>query len=96
REARDRMELLCRSSDGFVIAEEDLAVRGPGEMYGTRQHGLPDLRIANLVKDSVILEAARKEAFLRIQEDPEIAAPGNRRWFSYLEKKYPGAAEVIH
>jgi len=50
-EARRRLEIMVKTSDGFRIAEEDLDIRGPGELFGTRQSGMPDLRIANIVRD---------------------------------------------
>jgi ATP-dependent DNA helicase RecG len=59
---RERVRTMVDSSDGFYIAEMDLKLRGPGEFFGTRQSGLPALRIANILRDSEILEAARREA----------------------------------
>jgi ATP-dependent DNA helicase RecG len=73
--ARQRLDALLRSTDGFVIAEEDLRIRGPGELFGTRQWGLPDFRVANLVRDAALLEQARKEAFTLLQQDPKLSAP---------------------
>src|SRR5712692_6853607 len=61
-EARRRLEALVKSHDGFVIAEEDLRIRGPGEFFGTRQWGPSDLRVANLIRDAKILDEARAEA----------------------------------
>lgn len=60
--ARERMRILQASSDGFVISEKDLELRGPGEFFGTRQHGLPELKIANLITDIEILKVVQKEA----------------------------------
>ncbi len=71
-EARRRLQIMVKSNDGFMIAEEDLNIRGPGEFFGTRQSGMPDLRIANIVRDSFLLSEARKEAFSIIDKDPEI------------------------
>ena len=53
---------MAKTNDGFVIAEKDLELRGPGELLGTRQSGLPEFRVANLVRDQQFLEGARKEA----------------------------------
>lgn len=72
-DARRRLEAMTRTSDGFKIAEEDLEIRGPGELMGTRQSGMPGLRVANLVRDARLLEPARREAFSLIERDPELA-----------------------
>lgn len=61
-EAVDRFEIMCRTSDGFEIAKKDLEMRGPGDFFGSRQHGLPDMRIANLMTDTRILYEAQKTA----------------------------------
>jgi ATP-dependent DNA helicase RecG len=71
-EARRRLEVMVRSNNGFVIAEEDLNIRGPGEFFGTRQSGLPDLKIANIVRDADLIEIARREAFKLVEIDPEL------------------------
>ena len=62
--AKKRMQILCESNDGFVISEEDLNLRGPGDFFGTKQHGLPTLRIANLFSDMDILKEAQQAASL--------------------------------
>ncbi|MFQ5874955.1 MAG: DNA helicase RecG, partial [Dehalococcoidia bacterium] len=71
REARERMALMEKTNDGFVLAEEDLRLRGPGEFFGTRQSGLPDLRMARL-SDVPLLELARDEAARLFSDDPEL------------------------
>ena len=71
-EARRRLDIMVKSNDGFRIAEEDLNIRGPGEFFGTRQSGMPDLRIANIVRDARLLEASRREAFSLIDRDPDL------------------------
>lgn len=71
--ARMRLQTLCHSADGFAIAQEDLAQRGPGDFFGTRQHGLPLLQMANLVEDIKLLQSAQEEARKLLEEDPALA-----------------------
>ncbi len=74
-EARKRMKVMCDTTDGFKIAEEDLKQRGPGDFLGSRQHGLPELRLANIVTDTNILYAAQKQAKNILVADPELLLP---------------------
>ncbi|MBS5335701.1 MAG: DNA helicase RecG [Clostridiales bacterium] len=67
--SRKRNEIMCSTEDGFVIAEEDLKLRGPGEIFGTRQHGLPELNISDLIRHGYILEKAKQAAGEIIEED---------------------------
>jgi ATP-dependent DNA helicase RecG len=73
--ARSRLSVMEKTTDGFRIAEEDLALRGPGEFLGTKQSGLPDFAVAELARDQKILAEAREEAFALVEEDPELARP---------------------
>ena len=77
-EGKARMKAMQNSRDGFEIAEEDLKIRGPGDFMGTRQSGLPVLKIANLLRDIKILDEARKEAFALIDRDPNLENPENQ------------------
>jgi ATP-dependent DNA helicase RecG len=70
-----RMDIMTRTNNGFLIAEEDLRIRGPGEIYGTRQSGMPSFRVADLVKDMRLLEVARQEAFHLLERDPDLSRP---------------------
>ena len=91
--ARERLEALVRSNDGFVIAEDDLRIRGPGEFFGLRQWGMPEFRVANLVRDADLLEQARQEAFSLLKSDPGLKEPAHqglreamlRKWEKKLE-----------
>jgi ATP-dependent DNA helicase RecG len=74
--ARARLKALCDTNDGFKIAEEDLRIRGPGEFLGTRQHGLTELRAADLVRDMPLLVQAREDAFALVQRDPSLDGEG--------------------
>jgi len=70
--AKTRLETMVETGDGFRIAEVDLKLRGPGELLGTRQSGMPEFRIANILEDGDILRAAREEAFGLVRNDPEL------------------------
>ena len=87
--ARKRIKALIGSTSGFDIAEEDLQLRGPGQFFGTRQHGLPELRYANLLANVKQLEAARKEAFGLVSSDAALAKPGNGRLRDIVRRKFP-------
>jgi len=84
--ARVRLETMVRTTNGFEIAEIDLKLRGPGEFFGTRQHGQLGFHIANPLRDRELLELARREAFALV-ENPE-AEPERRRIFDYLGPKW--------
>ena len=73
KEAWRRLKVMEETTDGFRIAEEDLAIRGPGEFLGVRQWGLPDFRVANLIRDVRLLQEARREAFALIDQDPQLS-----------------------
>jgi len=74
-EAVKRLKVMTSTQDGFRIAEEDLEIRGPGEFFGTRQHGLPELKLGNIITDMKIMEMARKEASEIIKSDPTLTFP---------------------
>jgi ATP-dependent DNA helicase RecG len=73
-ESRARIEILCQSHDGFRIAEEDLRLRGPGELFGRRQSGLPGFRFGDLRRDGPLLELARCEVTALLEQDPTLSA----------------------
>lgn len=83
QETRQRMKVLCSTNDGFKIAEEDLKLRGPGDFFGARQHGLPQLRVADLAGDLQVLQEARSAAEALLEDDPELKKPENQ---SVLER----------
>lgn len=94
-EAKRRLDAMVKSNDGFKIAEIDLEIRGPGEFFGTRQSGIPELRIANLMRDISILESARREAFTWIDRDPNLTEPESLPIRSLLERKWKGKLEWL-
>jgi ATP-dependent DNA helicase RecG len=70
-----RLEVMEKTSDGFLIAEEDLAIRGPGDFLGTRQSGVPLLSVANVARDQRLLQQARDDAAALLERDPALALP---------------------
>jgi len=95
QEGKRRLEAMVKSSDGFKIAEVDLEIRGPGEFFGTRQSGIPELRVANLVRDIAILESARGEAFEWVERHPDLNDPESRPIRAFLERKWRGKLEWL-
>lgn len=83
-----RMTTMASTNDGFVIAEKDLELRGPGEFYGTKQSGMPELAITDIFRDIPILEIARKEAFETIGKDPNLENKAFGKLRRNLSKKY--------
>jgi ATP-dependent DNA helicase RecG len=94
-EARARLEALQGTSDGFRIAEEDLRLRGPGEFWGSRQHGLPELRLANLVTDSGLVPLARQDALEAVGSDPGLARPEHRGLRQMMLRHFGGADGLL-
>jgi len=94
--ASQRLKTMTAITDGFEIAESDLEIRGPGEFFGTRQHGLPELKIANLTKDIRLLESSREEAFKLVTLDPILSKPENRLLKDSLIKKFKHADNWRH
>ena len=86
--AQARLAVLARSSNGFHIAEADLRLRGPGEVLGTRQAGLPPLRYADLLRDIDLLQIARREAAALLTRDPELAQPEHRLTRQLLAERW--------
>ena len=93
-EAKVRLRAMEKTTDGFQIAEEDLKLRGPGEFFGIRQSGLPDFRVAHIIRHTPILIEARKEAFRLVQEDPELSQPSHAGLKEVLVKRWKGRMEL--
>lgn len=90
-EARERIETICRTNDGFRIAEADLRLRGPGEFMGTRQHGLPQFKVANLASDGPLLRKARQEAFELVSRDQVLKEP----YMGILLRRFREGGELL-
>ena len=94
-EAQERLKLMEQTQDGFVLAEADLRLRGPGEFFGTRQSGMPDLKVARL-SDVKLIEEARQEASALLDADPELshaehallAAEAARLWSRVVDEAH--------
>ena len=91
---RERLHLLCTTSDGFAVAQYDLEHRGPGDFFGSRQHGLPDLQIADLMTDTRTLQAAQAEAAALLAADPELAAPEHRLLAGMVDRMFEKAGAM--
>ncbi len=91
--AQQRLKAMVTCSDGFAIAEWDLRIRGPGEFLGTRQWGMPEFRVVNLVRDARLMEQARRAGFEVVKRDPHLLSPEHqllkavmiRRWQAKLD-----------
>jgi ATP-dependent DNA helicase RecG len=94
-QAKARLEAMVRFTDGFLIAEEDLKIRGPGEFFGRRQHGLSELKIANPLSQLHLLKDAREEALRLLQEDPHLSDAGNARIKEKLLARFPEYESLV-
>jgi len=93
-EALCRLRVMEETNDGFRIAEEDLALRGPGDILGVRQWGLPDFRVANLIRDADLLLQARREALRLVQEDPRLEREEHRGLKEVLAERWQKRLEL--
>ena len=91
---QERMNTMQSTNDGFVIAEKDLEIRGPGEFFGTRQHGLPDFKIANLFTDVSILKEAQESADLILKNDPNLLNTENKAIKQKIERLFAERLEL--
>ncbi len=87
-EGRQRMEAIVNTHDGFKLAELDLEIRGEGQIFGVRQSGLPDLKLAKITRDINILLQARDDAFELIEKDPALKLSENRPLFQAVRRKF--------
>ncbi|MCG6534847.1 MAG: ATP-dependent DNA helicase RecG [Syntrophales bacterium LBB04] len=95
-DAGKRLRIMEKTTDGFIIAEEDLALRGPGEFLGTRQSGLPDFRIADILRHGRILEEARASVHELLADDPGLEKAEHGLLREVLQQRWLGKLEVAH
>ena len=93
-EAKARFEILCETNDGFKIADADLKLRGPGDFFGKRQHGLPALRLADILRDSALLTTVQREAAALLQMDAQLQNPEYAAVKRQLDKMFAATATV--
>ena len=89
-----RLKFLCSTSDGFAVAQYDLETRGPGDFFGSRQHGLPTLQIADLMNDTRTLHAAQSEAVALLAEDPLLERPEHALLARQVEQMFDKAGAM--
>lgn len=93
-QGRERLTAFSKSNDGFALAELDFEMRGPGDLFGTQQHGLPPFRVADLQRDRELLEEARREAQLLVAEDPELKHADHARLRKQMLTRYGQALDI--
>jgi ATP-dependent DNA helicase RecG len=89
-----RLTTMAQTTDGFLIAEEDLKLRGPGDFYGTRQSGLQVLPFVDVVRDVPVLKEAREEAFAILAEDPKLLLPEHAALKAVVKSRYKNVLGV--
>ena len=94
KNTRERMKIMCETNDGFVISEKDLELRGSGEFFGTRQHGIPEFKIANLFNDIEMLKSVQSVAIKIMEEDPNLEQEKNIKLKKQIEEKFRDRIEI--
>ena len=95
RDTRKRLELMTQTSDGFLIAEADLKTRGPGDLEGTMQSGMPmELHIANLATDGQVVQMARDSVDVLLDADPSLSAPGHQMLLPELSRLFARSTDM--
>ena len=91
---RKRMKVMTDTNDGFIISEKDLELRGSGEFFGTKQHGLPEFKIANLFEDMPVLKQVQALAIKIMEEDPKLELPKNKELKQLINEKFKDRVEI--
>ena len=95
-DVRARLDILCKTNDGFKVAEEDLRLRGPGDFFGSRQSGLPEMHVADLGADAQILQRAQQAALRLLEQDPELEDPANRELRERVTRLFTANADSFN
>lgn len=91
---RERMKVMQETNDGFIISEKDLELRGSGEFFGTKQHGIPEFKVANLFEDMEILKRVQSLAIKILEDDPNLEKKENVILKNEVAKKFDGKIEI--
>lgn len=94
KNTKERMKIMCQTNNGFVISEKDLELRGSGEFFGTKQHGLPEFKIANLFEDIEILKKVQDVAIKIMNDDPNLTKEKNLELKKQIENKFKDGIEI--
>lgn len=95
-ESRQRIKTMLETNDGFRIAEEDLRLRGPGEFFGTRQHGLPEFKIGDIINDYAILKLARDDAFELVKENQKLKCSKTQKLLKMVKERFKDKLDLIN
>ncbi len=91
---KERMKIMCETNDGFKISEKDLELRGSGEFFGTKQHGLPEFKIANLFEDIEVLKGVQSIALKIMNDDPNLEQEKNIKLKEQIKNKFKDRIEI--
>ena len=95
-DSMQRLRVLASTTDGFKIAEEDLKLRGPGDFFGSRQHGMPAMRLADLTGDMRLLQESQQAALTLLREDPRLERPENRGVFLKVRQMFADTPDIFN
>ncbi len=95
-DVRARLKIMCQTNDGFKISEEDLRLRGPGDFFGSRQHGLPAMHIADLGADTQVLQQAQQEALALLDQDPDLSQPENAQLHERIDQLFRSSSDSFN